>query len=74
VFEWYKRFSERKGDVEDDKQPSCLVMMETDENVEKVKTLVRTDCHSGIRMIIEELNMDKEMVRQILAVNVNMKR
>jgi DNA-directed RNA polymerase sigma subunit (sigma70/sigma32) len=47
-------------------------MMKTDENVVKVRTLVRTDHCLGIRMIAEELNVDKEMMRQIL-VNLNMK-
>jgi hypothetical protein len=48
--------------------------MKTDENVGKVRTLVRIDNCLGIRMIPEELNMDKEMVRQILAANLNMKK
>jgi hypothetical protein len=66
VFEWYKRFSEGRENVEDDKQPGCLVTMKTDDNMKNVRTLVRTDHHSGIRMIVEELNMNKEMVRQIV--------
>jgi GTP-binding protein EngB required for normal cell division len=45
-----------------------------DENVEKERTLVRTDHYLGIRMTAEELNMDKEMVRQILTTNLNMKK
>jgi len=35
--------------------------MKTDENVEKARTLVRADHCLGIRMIAEELNLDKEM-------------
>jgi hypothetical protein len=38
-------------------------MIKTDENMKKVQTLVRTG-HLGIKMIAEELNMDKEMPRQ----------
>jgi bacterioferritin (cytochrome b1) len=48
--------------------------MKTDENVGKVRTLVRTDYHLGIRMIAEELNMNKEMVRQILTTNLNVEK
>jgi hypothetical protein len=40
--------------------------MKTEENVEKVRNPVRRDRYLGIRMTVEELNMDKEMVRQIL--------
>jgi hypothetical protein len=40
---------------------------------EKVRILIRTDSHLGIRMVAEELNMDKEMVRKILTTNLNIK-
>jgi hypothetical protein len=41
------------------------------ENVEKERTLVKTDHCLGIRMIV---NMDKELVRQILTPNLNTKK
>jgi hypothetical protein len=47
--------------------------MKTDENVERVRTLVRTDRRLGMRKTAEELNMDKETVRRILTTNWNMK-
>jgi hypothetical protein len=59
VSEWHKRFSE-----EDDKRPGRPVTMKTDEKVGKVRTLVGTDRRLGIKMRAEELNMDKETVRQ----------
>jgi hypothetical protein len=37
LFEWHKRFSEERQDVEDDGHPGCLVM-KTDENVGEVRT------------------------------------
>jgi hypothetical protein len=46
--------------------------MKTDENVEKVRTLVRTHYCLGIRMTAE-VNKDKEMASQILT-NLNMKK
>jgi hypothetical protein len=66
-------FRRRRG-CEDDEQPGHLVTMKSDENVEKLRTLVRTDCHCGIRMITEEMNVEKDMVRQILTTNLNMKK
>lgn len=48
--------------------------MKTDENMEKVRTAVRTDCHLGIRISAEELSMDKDMIRQILTTNLNMQK
>jgi DNA-directed RNA polymerase sigma subunit (sigma70/sigma32) len=44
-----------------------------DDNVEKMRTLVRTDHRLTITMIAEEMNLDKEAVRQILTTDLNMK-
>jgi hypothetical protein len=44
VFEWYKKFSEGREDVQDDKCHSHLIIMKTEENVERVRTVVKTDC------------------------------
>jgi hypothetical protein len=53
VFEWYKTFQEGREDVEDDERPGLPVTMKTDENVEQVRDLVRTDRRLGIIMIAE---------------------
>jgi orotate phosphoribosyltransferase-like protein len=60
--------------VEDDERPGHPVTMETDENVGKVRTLVRNDPRLSISMIAEELNVDKETERQILTENLKMKK
>jgi predicted transcriptional regulator len=59
--------------MEDDERPGHPLTMETDENVDRVRTLVRNDCRLSIRMIAEGLNVDKETVRQILTENLKMK-
>jgi DNA-directed RNA polymerase sigma subunit (sigma70/sigma32) len=59
--------------VEDDERPGRPVTMKTDKNVDKVRTLVRNDRRLSIRMIAEELNVDKETVRQILTENLKRK-
>jgi hypothetical protein len=74
VFEWHKRFSKGRVDVVDDKRPGRSVTIKTYENVEKVRTLVRTDPRLSIRMTAEELNVDKETVRQILSADLNMRK
>jgi DNA-directed RNA polymerase sigma subunit (sigma70/sigma32) len=74
VFEWHRRFLGGREDVEDDEQLGRPVTMKTDENVDKVRTLVRNDRHLSIRMIAKELNVDKETVRQILTENLKMKK
>jgi DNA-directed RNA polymerase sigma subunit (sigma70/sigma32) len=59
--------------VEDDERLGRPVTMKTDENVDKVRTLVRNDRRLSIRLIAEEFNVDKETVRQILTENLKMK-
>jgi hypothetical protein len=48
--------------------------MKTDENVDKVRTLVRNDRRLSIRIVAFELTVDKETVRQILTENLKMKK
>jgi len=38
VFEWHKRFSEARENVEYDEWPGHSIAVKTDENVEKVRT------------------------------------
>jgi len=47
--------------------------MKTDENMEEVRTVVRTGCRSGMRISAGELSVEREMVRQILTTSLNMK-
>jgi hypothetical protein len=72
IFEWQRRFLGGREDVEDDERPGRPVTMKTDENVDKVRTMVRNDRRLSIGMIAEELNVDKETVRQILTENLKM--
>lgn len=74
VFAWHKRFSDGREDVEDDERSGRPVTMKTDENVERVRTLVRTDRRLGIRKIAEQLNMNKETVRRILTSDLYMQK
>jgi hypothetical protein len=74
VFEWHRRFLGEREVVEDDKRPGHPVTMKTDKNVDKVRILVRNDRCLSIRITAEELNVDKETVRQILTENLKMKK
>ncbi|GFT54362.1 protein GVQW3 [Trichonephila clavipes] len=74
VFEWFKRFKDGRQDVEDDSRPGRPSTSKTDENVEKVASLIRSDRRLSIRAIAETVNIDKECVRQILYDNLNMQK
>ena len=48
-----KDFQKGKGGVEDYGWYCCPLTVKTNENVEKVRATVRTDCHLDINMIAE---------------------
>lgn len=74
VFDWHKRFKEGREDVRDDARSGRPVTHRTGENIQKVKDLVCSNRQLTVRMIAEELNLDKETVRLILKENLNMRK
>ncbi|GFV15654.1 mariner Mos1 transposase [Trichonephila clavipes] len=70
----FKRFKDGRQDVEDDSRPGRPSTSKTDENVEKVACLIRSDRRLSIRAIAETVNINKECVRQILHDNLNMQK
>ena len=74
VFEWHKRFVDGRLSVEDDAKPGRPCSVKTDVNIEKVRELVRTDRRLTIRMMADQLGIDKELVRSILVDNLGMRK
>ena len=69
VFEWHRQFKEGREDVQDDPRSGQPKMQRTDANVDRVRrvrTLVHSDRRLGVRVIAEELNMNRETVQQIV--------
>ena len=54
VFEWHRRFKEGPEDVQDDTRSGQPKMQRTDANVDRVRTLVRSDRTVGVRLIAKE--------------------
>jgi len=59
VFEWHRRFKEGREDVQDDSKSGHTKTQRKDTNVDKVRTLVRSDRRLGARVIAEEMNMSR---------------
>lgn len=74
IFDWHKRFKEGREDVRDDARSGRPVTHRTEENIRKVKDLVRSNRQLTVRMMAEELHLDKETVRLILKENLNMRK
>ena len=51
VYEWYNRFREGRDDVEDDARPGRLSTSITSKKVEKIKTIVLSNCTRSVRKV-----------------------
>jgi hypothetical protein len=60
--------------VEDDEHPGRPSTSKTKENIEKISETVWKDRRLSTQMIAEMVNMNKEMVRQILHNQLNMRK
>jgi hypothetical protein len=74
VFEWHRRFKEWREDVNDDPKSGQQKTQRTDANVDRVRTWVRSDRRVSVRVIAEELNMNRETVQQIVKEGLGMRK
>ena len=66
IFEWHKRFKNGRKEAEDDSKSRRPSTSKTDHNTVRVKQLVRNDRNLTVRMIEEELGLNRKSVRKIL--------
>ena len=66
VFEWHRRFGEGEEDVEDKPRSGRPSSSKTDENVEAVRQAVQGDRRLTVRMIAEQVGIDRQTVWQII--------
>lgn len=74
VFQWHKKFKNGREGVEDEPRSGRAVEVRTDNNVQRVRALVRQDRRLTIRMLSGELNINRETVRKILIEDLSMKK
>ena len=60
--------------MQDDPRSGQPKTQMTDANVDRVRTLVFSDRRLGVRVIAEELNMNRETVRQIVKEDLGMRK
>jgi len=60
--------------VQDDPRSGQPKTQRTDANMDRVRTLVHSDQRLGVRVIAEELNMNRETVRQIVKEGLGMRK
>ena len=74
VFRWHKSFLEGREQVEDEPRAGRPSTSKTDDSVERVRALVRSDCRLTLRMINSELNLCRFTVHQILTQDLDMRK
>lgn len=74
VFEWHKRFKSGREEVEDDPRSGRPSTSKTDENIARVKQLVRSDRRLTVRMMADDLGLKRESVRTILLDELGMRK
>jgi len=74
VFRWHKAFLDGCESVEDEPRSGRPCMSKTDENVTKVRDLVRSDQRLAVRMIGGVLNLYRQTVHEILTLELGMQK
>ena len=66
VFKWHKAFKEGRENVEDDPRSGRQISSTNDQNLEVVRAVIAKDRRLGVRMIAEEMGLNKNAVHRIL--------
>ena len=74
VYKWVKRFSEGRGSVTDEERSGRPVTSRTEENIAKVRQVLRENRRLTVRSIAEQVNIDRETVRKILTEDLDMRK
>ena len=70
----HKSFLEGREQVEDEPHAGRLSTSKTDDNVERVRSIVRSDRRLTLRMIRSELSLNRFTVHKILTQDLDMRK
>ena len=59
VYKWVKSFSEGGESVTDEERSGRPVTSRTEENIAKIRQIVRKNCRLTVRSIAEQVNIDR---------------
>jgi len=74
VYKWVKRFSEGRESVTDEEGSGRPATSRTEENIANVRQIVRENRRLTVRSIAEQVNIDRETVRNILTEDLDMRK
>jgi len=74
VYKWVKRFSEGRESVTDEERSGWPATSRTEENIAKIRQIVRENRRLTVRSIAEQVIIDRETVRKILTEDLDMRK
>ena len=74
VYKWVRRFSEGRESVTDEERSGWPATSRTEENIVKVHQIVGENCRLTVRIIAEQVNIDRETIREILTEDLDMRK
>ena len=74
VFKWHKAFKEGRENVEDDPRSGRPISSINDQNVEVVRAVMAKDRQLSVRMIAEEIGLNKNAVHRIITEHLHMRK
>ena len=69
-----KRFSEGRESVIDENRSGRPATSRTEENIAKVRQILRKNRRLTVRSLAEQVNIDRETVRKILTEDLEMRK
>ena len=74
VYKWVKRFSAVRESVTEEERSGRPATSRTEENIAKIRQIVRENRRLTVRSITEQVNIDRETVRKILTEDIDMRK
>jgi len=74
VYKWVKRFFEGRESVTDEERSGRPTTNRTEENIAKVRQILRENRRLTVRSIAEQVDIDRETVRNILTEDLDMRK
>jgi len=74
VYKWVKRFPEGRESVTDEGRSGRPATSRTEENIAKIRQILRENRRLTVRSIAEQVNIDRETVGKILTEDLDMRK
>jgi hypothetical protein len=74
VSEWHRRFKEGLENMQEDPRSRQPKTQRTKANVDRVRNLLRSDGRLGVKVIAEELKMNRKAARQLVKEDLGMRK